>query len=74
MEDYSIIIAEICSNIPNETTEIANFLFAHYMSIETLSCQSNESSWILTVKNITFVEGNVISMNAKFQLHPTYGF
>ena len=25
-------------------------------------------------KNITFVEGNVLSKYAKFQLHPPYGF
>ena len=35
---------------------------------------SNESSWTLTIKNITFVDGNFISKYAKFQLHPPYHF
>ena len=38
--------------------------------METLSCHSNESSLTLKTKNITFVEGNVLSKYAKFQLHP----
>ena len=54
-------------------TEIANFHFSQYKSMESLSCHSNESSWKLKIKNIFFVEGNVLSMYAKFQLHP-YGF
>ena len=37
-------------------------------------CHSNESSWTLTINSITFAEGNVISLYAKFQLHPPYGF
>ena len=40
--------------------------------METLSCHSNESSWTLKIKNITFVKGNVLSKYAKFQLHPPY--
>ena len=49
-------------------------IFSHYKSMEMSSCHSNESSWTVTIKYITFVEGNVLSMYAKFQLHPLYGF
>ena len=51
-----------------------NFHFSHYKSMETLSCHSNQSSYPTEIKNITFVEGNVLSKYAKFQLHPLYGF
>ena len=54
---------------------VANFHFPLCKSMETLSCHSNESSWTLIIKkNITFVEGNIISKCAKIQLHPPYGF
>ena len=42
--------------------------------METLSCHSNQSSYPTEIKNINFVEGNVISKYAKFRLHPPYGF
>ena len=42
--------------------------------METLSCQSNQSSYPTEIKNITFVEGNVLSKYAKFRLHPPCGF
>ena len=43
--------------------------------METLSCHSNQSSYPTEIKkNITFVEGNVLSKYAKFRLHPPYGF
>ena len=35
---------------------------------------SNQSSYTSGIKNTTFVEANVLSMYAKFQLHPPYGF
>ena len=64
------------SIIRNESAEIVNFHFLNYKSMGTLSCHSNESSWTLKIqkKNITFVNGNVISNYAKFQLHPPYVF
>ena len=62
------------SNIPNDLAEIVNFHFSHYKSMETLSCHSNQSSYPTEIKNITFVEGNVLSKYAKFRLHPPYGF
>ena len=40
--------------------------------METLSCHSNQSSYPTGIKNITFVEGNVLCKHAKFQLHPPY--
>ena len=42
--------------------------------METLSCYSNESTWAMTIKNIIYVEANVMNKYAKFQLHPPYGF
>ena len=62
------------SNIPNDLAEIVNFHFSHYKSMETLSCHTNQSSYPTRIKNITFVEGKVLSKIAKFQLHPLYGF
>ena len=62
------------SNIPNDLAEIVNFHFSHYKSMETLCCHSNQSSNPTEIKNINFVEGNVLSKYAKFRLHPLYGF
>ena len=62
------------SNILNDLAEIVNFHFSHYKSMETASCHSNQSSYPTEIKNITFVEGKVLSKYAKFQLHPQYGF
>ena len=42
--------------------------------METLSCYSNETTWATTIKNIIYVETNVMKTYAKFQLHPPYGF
>ena len=52
----------------------ANFHFSHFKSMETLSCHSNESTWVTTIKHIIYVEANVMNIYAKFQLHPPYGF
>ena len=62
------------SNISSETAETVNFQFSHYKSIGTISCHSNQSSYPTGIQNTTFVEANVLSMYAKFQLHPPYGF
>ena len=62
------------SNIPNDLAKIVNFHFSNYKSMETLSCHSNQSSYPTEIKNITFVEGNVLSKYAKFRLYPLYGF
>ena len=76
MEDYSINISvkKKISNIPNDLAEIVDFHFSHYKSMETLSCHSNQSSYPTEIKNITFVEGNILSKYAKFRLHLQYGF
>ena len=42
--------------------------------METLSCHSNQSSFPTEIKNITVVEGNLLSKYAKIRLHPPYGF
>ena len=62
------------SNIPNDLAEIFNFHFSHYKSMGTISCHSNQSSYPTGIKNATYVEANVLSMYAKFRLHPPYGF
>ena len=59
------------SNIPND---FVNFYFSHYKSIGTISCHSNQSSYPTGIKNASYVEANVLSMYAKFRLHPPYGF
>ena len=75
VENYSINISvKKNSIIPYETVEISNFHFSHYKSIETISLHSNQSSHPPGLKNLTFVEGNVLCKYAKFQLHPPYGF
>ena len=48
--------------------------FSHYKSMGTISCHSNQSFYPTGLKNTTFTEANVLSMYAKFQLHPPYGF
>ena len=62
------------SNIPNDLVKIVTFHFSYYKSMKTLSCHSNQSSYLTEIKNINFVEGNVLSKYAKFRLHPLYGF
>ena len=44
------------------------------ISLWKLKVASNQSSYPTEIKNITFVEGNVLSKYAKFRLHPPYGF
>ena len=65
-------ICEKKSNISSETAETVNFQWSHYMSMGTISCHSNQSSYPTEIKKI--VEANVLSMYAKFKLHPPYGF
>ena len=62
------------SNISNETAEAVNFHFSNYKSMGTISCHSNQSSYPTGIKNTIYVEANVLSMHAKFKLHPHYGF
>ena len=62
------------SNIPNDLAEIVNFLFSHYKSMGTISCHSNQSSFPTGIKNTTSIEANVLSMYAKFRLHPPFSF
>ena len=62
------------NQIPNDLADIVNFHFSHNKSMETSSCHINQSFYPTEIKNITFVEGNVLSKYAKFRLHPPYGF
>ena len=75
MEDYSINVSvKKNSNIPNDLAEIVNFHFSHYKSMGTISCHSNQSAYLTEIKNTIYVEANVLSMYAKFRVHPPYGF
>ena len=40
----------------------------------TISCHSNQSSYPTRMKNTNVVAADVLSMYAKFQPHPSYGF
>ena len=73
MQHGGLLNKHICekkSNISSETAETVNFQFSHYKSMGTISCHSNQSSYLTGIKNTTFVEANVLSKYAKFQLHP----
>ena len=59
-----------CSEIAIKTY----FHFSHYKSMETLSCHSNESTWATAIKNINYVEADVMNISARFQRHAPYGF
>ena len=77
MQHGGLLNKHICekkSNISSGTIETVNFQFSHFKSMGTISCHSNQSSYPTGMKNITFVEANVLSMYAKFQLHLPYGF
>ena len=77
MQHGGLLNKHICekkSNISSEKAETVNFQFSNYKSMGTISCHSNQSSYPTGIKNTTFVEANVLSMYAKFQLHPPYSF
>ena len=78
MQHGGLLNKHICefffSNISSETAGTVNFQFSHYKSMGTISCYSNQSSYPTRIKNTTFVEANVLSMYAKIQLQPPYGF
>ena len=59
---------------PIDLAEIVNFHFSHYKCMGTKNCHSNQSSYPTGIKNTIYVEANVLSMYAKFRLHPPYGF
>ena len=42
--------------------------------MENISCHSNQSFYPTGIENTFYVEANVLSMYAKFQLHPPYEF
>ena len=76
MEEYSIKISvKKNSNTPNDSEDIVNFHFSNYKSMEIISYLYHSNQFLSARnKNITFVEGDVLSKYAKFQLHPPYGF
>ena len=45
------------SNIPNDLAEIVNFQFSHYKSMGTISCHSNQSSYVTGIKKHNFCKG-----------------
>ena len=73
MADYSLNISvKKKFNITSETAETVNFHFSHNKSMGTISCHSNQSSYPTGIKNTASIEANVLSMYAKFRLHPPY--
>ena len=78
MQHGGLLNKHICKkkipNISSKTAKTVNFQFSHYKSMGTIRCHSNQSSYPTGIKNTTFVEANVLSMYATFQLHPPYGF
>ena len=54
---------------PMRQKKLSIFLFSLYKSMGTIRCHSNQSSNPTGIKNTTFVEANVLSIYAKFQLH-----
>ena len=78
MKHGGLLTKHICgkknSNISSETAETVNFLFSHYKSMGTISCHSNQNSYPTGIKNTNYIQANVLSMYAKFQFHPPYGF
>ena len=58
VENYSINISvKIKFYYPYETVEISNIHFSHYKSIETISCHSNQSSYLTGIKKHNFRRG-----------------
>ena len=57
----------------NEIAINANFHFSYYKPMKILSCHSKESTHATAIKNIVFIETNVMIISVKFQLHPPYG-
>ena len=49
-----------------------NFRFSHNKSMGTLIYYSNQSYYPTRIKNTIYVEINVLSMYAKFQVHPPF--
>ena len=39
------------------------FHFSHYKPMETISCHSDESTSVMLIKNITFVEANFMNIS-----------
>ena len=77
MQHGGLLNKHICgkkSNISSETAETVNFQFSPYKSMRTISCHGIQSSYPTRIKKTTFVEANVLSMYAKFHLHPPNGF
>ena len=50
--------------------KLSIFRFSHYKSMVTISCHSNQFLSERN-KNKIYVEANVLSMYAKYQLHPS---
>ena len=67
-------VCEKKKNISSETAETVNFPFSHYKSMGIISCHSNQNYYPIGIKNTTYKEANVLSMYAKFRLHPSHGF
>ena len=78
MKHGGLLNKHICDekklNISSKTAETVNFHFSHYKSVGTISFDSNQNSHRTRIKNTTYIAANVLSMYAKFRLHPPYSF
>ena len=59
-----------CKTVYKISAVNANFHFSLYKSMKNLSCHSNESAKAMAIKNVSFVDANVMNISAKFQLYP----
>ena len=60
-------------NICSETAKIANFHFSHYKSMETISCQSNQSSYPIGIKNTIIRSPGLQMLYVKFGKNRLHG-
>ena len=78
MKHRGLLNKHFCKNkfqiYPLRQKKIVNIHFSNYTSKENISCHSNQNSNPTGIKDIVHVEADVLSMYAKFQLHPPYGF
>ena len=78
MEDYSINISVEKKKIQRSPVRQQKLSIAIFPIISLwelyISCNSNQSSYPIRIKNTTYIEANILSMYAKFQPHPIYGF
>ena len=61
-------------NIWSETAKIAYFHFSHYKSMETISCHSNQSSYLIGTKNNIIRSPYLQMLCVKYGKNRLHGF